>query len=118
MASPLRKQQAGVDVRVELALALPSCWSQATGYRAEVKSAGSWTCSIARCWLPAWVQRAPQLEQKTSGYRPNMMVMGADRHRGQRGSGMRTSLVISLVWVGASRTSGGCSVGRCWRLDG
>ena len=34
-----------------------------------------------------------------------MMVVGADPHRGQRGSGMTTSLVVSVVEVGRPRAA-------------
>jgi hypothetical protein len=62
-------------------------------------SEGSWIWLIARCWWPSWIQRALQLVQMAVGYRPKVMVTRTDRHNGQRG--MRTSLVVSLLTLGA-----------------
>src|SRR5512133_621943 len=59
---------------------------------------GSWTWLMARCWWPSWIQRALQLVQMASGYRPKVRVTRADRHNGQRGmTTSLTSLIVSLL---------------------
>jgi hypothetical protein len=46
---------------------------------------GSWVRWIVCCWLPSWIQRAPQLEQKVRRWWLMTMVICADAHSGQRG---------------------------------